>query len=226
MTVREEGASSLTLPDEIINEAKLILARYPKGRQASALMPMLDLAQRWHGGWLTPQLIDAVCDYLEVPRIRGYEVATFYTMYNHKPCGRFHVQVCTTTPCWLRGSAEVLLACQEKLKIHPGETTADEMFGLSEVECLGACVNAPVVQINDAYFEDLSAETMTSILDKLAFGEPVTQGSQTRRQGSAPQGDSQSMHDLEKKIGEGLQTKTLKRKTKSPEIAGVEPSKS
>lgn len=164
------------------------VAKYPEGRQQSAVMPLLDLAQRQNGGHLTTEIIEFVADYLAMPPIRVHEVATFYTMYNHKPVGKYHVQACTTTPCWLRGSDDIVSACKTKLGIGFGETTPDGLFTLSEVECAGACVNAPVVAINDDYFEDLTPETMTSLLEALKRGEEITPGSQSGRQTSAPDG--------------------------------------
>lgn len=173
---------------ENLVRAKEIIAKYPAGKQASAVMPLLDLAQRQNDNWLPRAAMDVVAQMTGVAPIRVYEVANFYTMYNKAPVGRHHVQVCTTTPCWLRGSDGIVEACQKKLGIGLGETTADGAFSLAEVECAGACVNAPVVAINDDYFEDLTPESMTVLLEKLARGEPVTPGSQTGRQGSCPAG--------------------------------------
>ena len=134
-------------------------------------MPLLDLAQRQHENWLPQTAMNAVAEMLEMPRIRVYEVATFYTMYNLAPVGEHFVQICTTTPCWLRGSDNVVSACKKKLGIGLGETTADGKFTVVEVECLGACVNAPLMQINDYYYEDLTAESTEAILNSLANGQ-------------------------------------------------------
>ena len=144
-----------------------IISRYPKDKQKSAVLPLLDLAQRQSGGWLPRAAIECVALILDMPFIRAYEIATFYTMFNLKPVGTYHVQVCTTTPCWLRGSDDILKACEEKLGIKCGETTQDRQFSLVEVECLGACINAPVVQINDDYYEDLTIETIENLIDNL-----------------------------------------------------------
>ncbi|WP_286828561.1 MULTISPECIES: NADH-quinone oxidoreductase subunit NuoE [Kordiimonas] len=168
--------------------AQAHIAKYPEGRQQSAVMPLLDLAQRQNGGHVTQEIMEYIADYLDMPAIRVQEVATFYTMYNHKPIGKHHVQVCGTTPCWLRGSDDIMKACKSKLGIEKGETTKDGMFTLSEVECAGACVNAPVVAIDDDYFEDLTPETMTELLDKLGKGEAVKPGPQIDRKNSAPAG--------------------------------------
>ena len=165
---------------------KTVIAKYPKGRQASAVLPLLDLAQRQNDGWLSRPAMDHVAEVLDMAPIRVYEVATFYSMYNLKPVGKHHVQVCTTTPCWLRGSDEVLDACKKRLGVEPGETTADGNFTLDEVECLAACVNAPMIQIADDYYEDLDAQSVTQILDDLAAGKTPTPGPQVKRQTSAP----------------------------------------
>ncbi len=152
------------------NEAKIpeLLKRYPEGRQASAILPLFYLAQRQCGGWLPPSAIEKVTEILRVPVIRGYEVATFYTLFNLKPVGTYHVQVCGTTPCMLRGSEALLSACKRHLNIECGETTKNGAFTLNEVECLSACVNAPVVQINDTYYEDLTEEALIKLLEGLA----------------------------------------------------------
>jgi NADH-quinone oxidoreductase E subunit len=155
---------------QAVNE---IIKKYPSGRQASAILPLLDLAQRQCGGWLPKSAIEAVALFLKMPIIRAYEVATFYTMFNLKPVGKHHIQLCRTTPCWLRGSTEIQSICESHLGIKPGEVTSDGKFSLTEVECIGACVNAPVVQINDDYFEDLTPESMKAILQSLATGKPV-----------------------------------------------------
>ena len=168
--------------------AEEIIARYPEGRQASAVLPLLDLAQRQVGGWLPRAAMDYVADALAMAPIRVYEVATFYTMFNLKPVGRHLLQVCRTTPCWLRGADKLTEACQRKLGIGLKDTTLDGEFTLVEVECLGACVNAPVVQINDDVYEDLDPARLMTILDKLAAGEKPAWGSQTGRQASAPEG--------------------------------------
>jgi NADH-quinone oxidoreductase E subunit len=165
---------------------KTIIAKYPDGRQASAVLPLLDLAQRQNDGWLSLAAMDYVAEVLDMAPVRVYEVATFYSMFNLKPVGKYHVQVCTTTPCWLRGSDGVLDACKKKLGVEPGETTADGNFTLDEVECLAACVNAPMIQIGDDFFEDLDAETVTKVLDDLAAGKIPTPGPQVKRQTSAP----------------------------------------
>ncbi len=159
-----------------------ILSHYPIDRKASAVLPLLDLAQRQCNGWLPAAAIHAVADKLDMPFIRVYEVASFYTMFNLKPVGQYHVKVCGTTPCWLRGAEDVMSACKSHLGIQKDETTSDNLFTLSEFECLGACVNAPVIQINDDYIEDLTPEKMIALLDDLKSSKTLTAGSTRGRQ--------------------------------------------
>ncbi|WP_341788917.1 MULTISPECIES: NADH-quinone oxidoreductase subunit NuoE [unclassified Rickettsia] len=147
--------------------AEDIIKKYPPEGKRSAILPLLDLAQRQNGGWLPVPAIEYVANMLEMPYMRAYEVATFYTMFNLKPVGKNHIQVCTTTPCWLRGSDDIMKTCKEKLGIKDKEVTKDQKFSLIEIECLGACVNAPVVQINDDYYEDLTPEKMEELINKL-----------------------------------------------------------
>ena len=168
--------------------AKQIIARYPEGRQASAVIALLDLAQRQNGNWLSGEAIEYVANELEMAPIRVHEVASFYTMFNLEPVGRHFIQVCRTTPCWLRGSDDLTGTCLGKLGTKLGETTEDGAFTVVEVECLGACANAPMVQINDLYYEDLTPERMAQIIDDLRAGKEVPMGSQIGRQGSAPDG--------------------------------------
>ncbi len=169
-------------------KAKAFIAKYPAGRQASAVLPLLDLAQRQAGGWVPKAAMDHIASILGMAPVRVYEVASFYTMFNLAPVGEHFVQVCTTTPCWLRGSDQVMEACKNKLGIGNGETTEDGKFTVLEVECLGACANAPMVQINDDFYEDLDGPLMETLLDNLKEGKPVKKGSQTGRPCSAPAG--------------------------------------
>jgi len=173
---------------DILVEANKIIARYPEGRQASAVMPLLDLAQRQNGGWLPRAAMDHVADILGMPKIRVYEVATFYTMYNLQPVGEHVVQVCTTTPCALRGAEKVLDTIKTELGVEPGGTSSDGKFTLLEVECLGACVNAPMIQIDDDYYEDLDEFSTKTVLDSFKKGEKPAPGPQNGRMGSEPKG--------------------------------------
>ena len=157
---------------ESFKKAKELVAKYPDGRQKSAMLPLLDLAQRQNGGWLSIAAIEYVADYISEPFMRAYEVVTFYTMYNTKPVGKYHIQVCGTTPCWLRGADEIMKSCEKHAKNRCGETSKDNMFTISEVECLGACVNAPMIQINDDYYEDLDSKKIGDIIKNLKQEKP------------------------------------------------------
>ena len=173
---------------ENLAKAKAVIARYPKGRQASAVLPLLDLAQRQIGGWLPSAAVEYVAEMLDMPFMRAWEVASFSTMFNHAPIGRNHVQVCTNISCWLRGSDDVVGACRNALGIGFGETTDDGLFTLSEVECLGACVNAPMMMINDDFYEDLDAGSTQAILNALKDGAAPSPGPQNGRRGCEPAG--------------------------------------
>jgi NADH-quinone oxidoreductase E subunit len=183
-----EQPASFDFTEENLDRAKAHIAKYPVGRQASAVLPLLDLAQRQHCGWLPRAAMDRVAEMLGMAPIRVYEVATFYTMLNLRPVGRYLLQACTTTPCWLRGSDQVVGACERKLGISLGETTPDGLFTLVEVECLGACVNAPILQVNDDFYEDLDGPATEVVLDALRAGNPPSPGSAIGRLGSEPVG--------------------------------------
>lgn len=171
-----------------------ILAIYPDGHKRAAMIPLLDLAQRQYG-WLPISAMHKVAEILKLPNMRVYEVATFYTMFMRKPTGKYHVQICTTTPCWLRGSDEILDAIKSNLNIDVGETSKDKMFTLSEVECLGACVNAPMIQINDDYYEDLTVQSTNEILDACKAGEKPNPGPRSGRFAAEPLGEPTSLID-------------------------------
>ncbi|MBJ7252466.1 MAG: NAD(P)H-dependent oxidoreductase subunit E [Acetobacteraceae bacterium] len=179
------------------SEAKIaiILKRYPEGKQASAVIPLLYVAQRQMGrltqsAWVPRVAMDVIADRLSMPPIRVYEVATFYFMFNMKPIGRHHLQLCGTTPCMLRGSEDVLRACKDAGGLKGvGDTSADRLFTLTEVECLGACVNAPILQIDDDYYEDLDYESAVKLLEAFKRGERPKPGSAIGRQASAPAGE-------------------------------------
>ncbi|MCE3005544.1 MAG: NADH-quinone oxidoreductase subunit NuoE [Rickettsiales bacterium] len=194
-----EQPKSFSFTPENLAEAEKHIAKYPAGREQSAVMPLLMLAQRQHDNWLPVAAIEVVAKMVNMPYIRAYEVASFYTMYNLAPVGRYHIQCCTTTPCWLRGSDEVIKACKDTLGIEPGQTSEDGRFTLTEVECLGACVNAPMLQvtssIDDDYFEDLNYDTTREILQKLKHGEKPRPGPQSGRISSEPQGGKTTLKE-------------------------------
>jgi NADH-quinone oxidoreductase E subunit len=169
-------------------EIKRIIAKYPKGRQASAVMPLLDLAQRQHDNWIPMAAIEAIAVRLDMAEIRVLEVATFYTMFNLKPVGKYFLQACTTTPCWLRGSDEMMRCITDRYGIASGQTSDCGRFSLLEVECLGACVNAPILQVNDDFYEDLDYQTTGALLDSLEADAPLPVGSVVGRSGSEASG--------------------------------------
>jgi NADH-quinone oxidoreductase subunit E len=191
-----EQPQSFAFTQENLAKAKAHIAKYPPGRQASAVLPLLDLAQRQHGTWLPRAAMDHVAGILGLAPIRVYEIATFYTMFNLRPVGRYFFQICTTTPCWLRGSDAVVEACRARLGIGIGGTTPDGLFSLREVECLGACVNAPVIQVNDDFYEDLDGPATTALIDALRRGETPPKGAGRGRQGSAPEGGALTLTEL------------------------------
>ncbi len=178
------------------------IAKYPEGRAKSATMPLLDLAQRQVGeetdtqGWLPLPVIEYVAKYIDVPVIRVLEVATFYFMYNMKPVGKYHVQVCGTTPCMLRGSDDIISACKKRGMVF-GKVSEDGLWTLTEVECMGNCATAPMVQINDDNYEDLTVERLDAVLDALAAGEAPKAGTQEPgRHTSEPSGGPTTLKDM------------------------------
>ena len=177
-------------------EIKRIVAKYPKGRQASAVMPLLDLAQRQHDNWIPMKAIELIAKKLDMAEIRVLEVATFYTMFNLKPVGKYFLQACTTTPCWLRGSDNMMRCISDRYGISSGETSECGRFTLLEVECLGACVNAPILQVNDDFYEDLDYASTGALLDTLEADAPLAVGSVTGRSGSEADGGATTLHEL------------------------------
>lgn len=195
----EQHAEPESFAFDAESEAKIatILKRYPDGKQASAVIPLLYVAQKQMGrmtgsAWVPRVAMDVIADRLGMAPIRVYEVATFYFMFNTRPIGKYHLQVCGTTPCWLRGSDDVLRACKDAgaLKGY-GDTSADGLFTLTEMECMGACVNAPMIAVDDDYYEDLDYESTVKLIEALKRGERPTPGSAIGRQFSAPVGGPQ-----------------------------------
>jgi NADH-quinone oxidoreductase subunit E len=207
---------------ENLDWAKDQIAKYPDGRQASAILSILWRAQEQAGGWLPQKAIEHVAALLGMPKIRALEVATFYTMFNLEPVGQFHVQLCGTTPCVLRGADKLIKLCHDKIgeQLH---VTADGKLSWVEVECLGACVNAPVAQINFDYYEDLGPESFTTLLADLVAGKQVTPGPQVDRQLSAPKGGATTLTDPDlyarRSAGQGLQPALRDADAKTPGAA-------
>jgi NADH-quinone oxidoreductase subunit E len=183
-------------------EIETILARYPAGRQASAVIPLLYVVQaqmkrETASAWVPKPAMDVIAHRLKMPPVRVYEVASFYTMFNLRPIGRFNLQACTTTPCWLRGSDDVVAACKRATGISEfGETSADGMFTLTEVECVGACVNAPVLVVDDDFYEDLDGPRTEALIAALRRGERPPMGSTIGRQTSAPEGGPMTLTEV------------------------------
>jgi NADH-quinone oxidoreductase subunit E len=197
MSVRrlaEKQPAHFAFTAENLSWAKAQIAKYPEGRQQSAVISILWRAQQQCGGWLPQKAIEATADMLGMARIRVLEIATFYTMFNLAPVGRFYVQLCGTTPCMLRGSEDLKQVCRRMIG-EVDHVTADGAFSWTEVECLGACVNAPMVQINADYYEDLTPETLTRIINDLSAGRKPKPGPQVDRINSAPIGGPTTLTD-------------------------------
>ncbi len=210
--------TAFAFSEENAKAAEAVVAKYPKGHQRSAVMPLLDLAQRQEG-WLSRAAMDVVARMLGMPPIKVYEVATFYTMYNLRPVGRLHVQICTNISCWLRGAPEVVRAAKEVLGVEFGETRSDGAATLSEVECLGACANAPVMQVGDDLYEDLTYESTKAVLTALLAGEKPPVGSQTGRRGACPCCGATTLKD---KAGDHVAKEPAKPKAKAAAKPGKE----
>ena len=185
-TVSNINSNTFEWSEENFSKVKTIIDKYPSGKQQSAVIPVLDLAQRQNKGWLTKNIIEKVAETLSMSFIRVMEVASFYSMFNLEPVGKNFIQICRTTPCWLRGSDKLLEVAKNVTGCNLGETSKDDKFTLVEVECLGACCNAPMIQINDDYYEDLTEENFKHLLLKLKENEKISTGSQTGRQSSEP----------------------------------------
>ncbi|HEX5006700.1 MAG TPA: NADH-quinone oxidoreductase subunit NuoE [Hyphomonadaceae bacterium] len=190
--------------------------KYPSDRRASAVIPALWLAQKQNGGWLSEPALRAVADRVGMTYIRVYEIATFYTMFNLEPVGKYHLQVCGTTPCMLRGADKLKDFCERKIG-PKGHVSSGGTFSWVEVECLGACVNAPMIQINDYYYEDLSIETLERIIEDLAAGKNPKPGTYVERQTSAPQGRPTSLTD--EALFDGSKAEPLKSIPNAPKPA-------
>lgn len=169
-----------------LSKAKEILKIYPKNYKESSIMPLLSIAQYQNDGWLPKKAIEYVSKFLNVPEIKVLEIATFYSMYNLSPVGKNHIEVCTTSPCMLRGSDDILVKLKKLIGISTGEISKDCFFSLNKVECLGACVNAPVVKINENYYEDLNLQSVEELINKLRNNKKIKIGPQTSRKGSEP----------------------------------------
>ena len=179
-----------------LEAAKIIIAKYPKGKQQSAVMALLYITQKQNNNWIPLVAMKYIAKFLEMPYIKVYEVATFYTMYNLAPVGKYFIQVCTTTPCMIRGAYKLVEACKEKISKKENELSENKSCSWVEVECLGACVNAPMMQINDDYYEDLNKENTLKILDKILRGKTPKPGSYRGRVNNEPENNRKTLMDL------------------------------
>lgn len=188
--------TEFSFTEETLKAANDLLKKYPAERKRSAVIPLLWIVQKQHDNWLPLIAIKAVADFLDIAEIRVFEVVTFYTMFNLEPVGKYFVQVCGTTPCMLAGSDEIIKVCKSKIAQKENQLSEDGNFSWLEVECLGACANAPMVQINDDYFEDLTEENFTNVLNKLAAGEKIQAGPQNGRFASEPLGGATCLEEF------------------------------
>ena len=177
LTINTKDQFDFSFSKEAEKEILEILKKYPLERKASAVMPLLDLAQREAGGWLPISALEAVAEKVGLAYMRVLEIASFYTMYNLNPVGKWHLQICGTTPCWLKGSDDILKAIYDTLKIKPNETSKNGEFTLTPVECLGACVNAPILQVNDDFYEDLNYSSTKKLIEGLKKDKKPNYGS-------------------------------------------------
>jgi len=179
-----------------LEKAKKIIKKYPNEKQQSAVMPLLYMAQKQNNNWIPLAAIKFIGKLLEMPYIKVYEVATFYTMYNLTPVGSYFIQVCTTTPCMIRGAYKLVEACKEKISPNENELSKDKSCSWMEVECLGACVNAPMIQINDDYYEDLDKEKTLKLIDQILKGETPKPGSYRGRLNAEPENNRKTLMDI------------------------------
>ncbi len=196
MSINVKEADKFEFSAENLEWTKTQLAKYPENRKESCVMPFLHRAQEQNHGWVSVPVMEYIADFLDMPYIRVHEVASFYSMYNLKPVGKHVIEVCTTTPCWLRGSDDVVKACREELGIGFGETTEDGEFTLLEVECAGACVNAPVIAYAEEYYEDLDDGSTRKFIQAIKSGETPKPGPQNGRFKSCPFGGPTNLKDM------------------------------
>ena len=192
----KDQPTSFEFNSSSLEVAKNMVAKYPKGQQQSAVMALLYIAQKQNDNWIPLAAMKYIAKFLNMPYIKVYEVATFYSMYNLSPVGKYFVQVCTTTPCMIRGASKLVEACREKISENETELSNNNNCSWMEVECLGACVNAPMMQINDEYFEDLDKQKTLEILDKILNGETPEPGSYRGRKNTEPENIRKTLMDL------------------------------
>jgi len=194
--ISKEQPSDFKFNDKSLEEAQKIIKNYPEGKQQSAVMPLLYLAQKQNDNWIPLVAMKYIANLLSMPYIKVYEVATFYTMYNLSPVGKYFIQVCTTTPCMIRGAYDIVKICKEKISEKENELSKDKTCSWTEVECLGACINAPMMQINDDYYEDLDKEKAENIINQILKGEKPKSGSYRGRINSEPENNRKTLMDI------------------------------
>jgi|TARA_B100001971_G_scaffold29219_1_gene23596 NADH-quinone oxidoreductase subunit E len=194
--ISKEQPETFEFTSENLMIAKKIIKNYPEGKQQSAVMTLLYIAQRQNDNWVTLAAIKYIAKFLDIPYIKVYEVVTFYTMYNLSPVGKYFIQVCTTTPCMIRGAYKLVEACKEKISKDENELSKNKICSWKEVECLGACVNAPMMQINDDYYEDLNKEKVKKIIDQILNDEKPKPGSYRARTNSEPEDNRKTLMDI------------------------------
>ena len=194
--ISKEQPSDFEFNKKNLVEAQKIISNYPDGKQQSAVMPLLYLAQKQNDNWIPLVAMKYLAKLLNMPYIKVYEVATFYSMYNLSPVGKYYFQICTTTPCMIRGAYDIVKACKEKISNKENELSKDKTCSWMEVECLGACINAPMMQINDDYYEDLSKEQTEKIIDQIQNGESPKAGSYKGRKNSEPENNRKTLLNI------------------------------
>ena len=194
--ISKDQPENFEFTKENLEEAKNIIKKYPKDKQQSAVMPLLNIAQKQNDNWIPLSAMKYIGKFLEMPYIKVYEVATFYSMYNLSPVGKNFIQVCTTTPCMIRGASKIVEACKEKISKNENELSKDKSCSWIEVECLGACINAPMMQINNDYYEDLNKEKALKILDQIILGKKPEPGSYRGRLNSEPENNRKTLLDV------------------------------
>jgi len=194
--ISKDQPSDFKFNDKNLDKAQKIIKNYPEGKQQSAVMSLLYLVQKQNNNWIPLVAMKYIAKFLSMPYIKVYEVATFYTMYNLSPVGKYFFQICTTTPCMIRGAYDIVKACKEKISDKENEISKDKTYSWTEVECLGACINAPMMQINDDYYEDLNKEKTEKIINQIQSGENPKPGSYRGRKNSEPENNRKTLLNI------------------------------